>query len=164
MSRWVKWYKRLINGLRAAASGAFVCWRPSLLFTCQKCIVKRARLLSSYPWLFFLLSLIPYTDEIHFLTPKISGSGNISDCQQQSYSGLHFPGGASTIFFFYGGPRSNPFPLKYYFWQKKYLFQIPSTNKWYHFHIPSEKHCTPFNSCVNVPSLKYEKMLYQYVL
>ena len=27
-------YSKLINGLRAAASGAFVCWRPSLLFTC----------------------------------------------------------------------------------------------------------------------------------
>ena len=55
MSRWVKWYKRLI---------------------------------------------IPYTDEIHFLTPKISGSGNISHCQQQSYSGLHFQGGRLNKVFF----------------------------------------------------------------
>ena len=108
-----------------------------------KMYCKRARLLSSNPWLFFLLSLIPYTDEIHFLTPKISGSGNISHCQQQSYSALQFPG-ATQQSFFYGGPRSNPFPLKYYFWQKKYLFQIPSTDKWYHFHIPSEEHCAPF--------------------
>ena len=26
-------YSKLINGLRAAASGAFVCWRSSSLFT-----------------------------------------------------------------------------------------------------------------------------------
>ena len=34
-------YNKLINGLRAAASGAFVCWRPSLLFTCQTWHVNR---------------------------------------------------------------------------------------------------------------------------
>ena len=28
-------YSKLINGLRAAATGAFVCWRPNLLFTCK---------------------------------------------------------------------------------------------------------------------------------
>ena len=78
--------------------------------------------------------------------------------------GTTLSGGRLNKVFFYGDPRSNPFPLKYYFWQKKYLFQIPSTDKWYHFHIPSGEHCTPFNSCVNVQSLKYEKMLYQYVL
>ena len=38
-------------------------------------------------------SATAYTDEMHSLTPKISGSGNISHCQQQSYSALHSPGG-----------------------------------------------------------------------
>ena len=28
-------YSKLINGLKAAASGASVCWRPSLLFACS---------------------------------------------------------------------------------------------------------------------------------
>ena len=45
--------------------------------------------------------------------------------------------GDSTKFYTGGSaPRSNPFPLIYCFWQKRYLFQIPSTDKWYHFHIP----------------------------
>ena len=30
-------YSKLINGLRAAASCAFVCWRPNLQFTCKMC-------------------------------------------------------------------------------------------------------------------------------
>ena len=46
-------YSKLKNGLRAAVSGAIVCWRPSLLLTSIMIlyIVKRARLLSSHPWL-----------------------------------------------------------------------------------------------------------------
>ena len=44
----------LINRMRADASGAFVCWRLSLLFTCCSHVniyCKRAHLLSSHPWL-----------------------------------------------------------------------------------------------------------------
>ena len=44
----------LINRMRADASGALVCWRLSLLFTCCSHVniyCKRAHLLSSHPWL-----------------------------------------------------------------------------------------------------------------
>ena len=47
----------------------FVCWRPSLLFTCLKCIVNRARLLSSHPRL-FIHSFI-YNLKIMFIFFKI---------------------------------------------------------------------------------------------
>ena len=43
-------YSKLTNGLRADASGAFVCWRPSLYTVHMLC--KRVCLLSSHPRLF----------------------------------------------------------------------------------------------------------------
>ena len=48
-------------------------------------------------------------------------------------------------------PWSNPFPSVYipapsYFWQRRYPFRIPSTDKWIPFHIPSLDHCLPITS------------------
>ena len=44
-------------------------------------------------------------------------------------------------------------PFIYHFWQKKYPFRKPSTDKFYHFHLPSLELCFPFNCC----QLKYEE-------
>ena len=42
---------------------------------------------------------------------------------------------------------SAPYPIMYYFWQKRYPFRIPSIDKWYPFHIPCLGLCIPFNCC-----------------
>ena len=44
-------------------------------------------------------------------------------------------------------PRSNPLPfhIPRHFWQNWYPFRIPSTAKWYRFHVPSLELCIPLN-------------------
>ena len=44
-------------------------------------------------------------------------------------------------------PRSNPLPfyIPIHFWEKWCPFRIPSTDKWYRFHIPSLELCIPLN-------------------
>ena len=45
-------------------------------------------------------------------------------------------------------PRDpTPYPFIYHFSRKRYLFRIPSIDKWYPFHIPCLKLCIPFNCC-----------------
>ena len=73
------WCSKLLNGLRAAASGAFVCWRPSLLFTCVCCPLIHdssllfSSLLFSSPLLSSLLfsSLLFSTNKMPFLQERI---------------------------------------------------------------------------------------------
>ena len=46
-------------------------------------------------------------------------------------------------------PRPTPYPFLYYFWLKRFLFRIPSIDKWYTFHVHSLKLYIPFNtSCI----------------
>ena len=48
-------------------------------------------------------------------------------------------------------PRGpTPYPFIYHFWQKTYLFRLPSFDKWCSFHrhiFPSLELCIPFNYC-----------------
>ena len=50
--------------------------------------------------------------------------------------------------FIRGGVAARYSPLRfiYYSWQKKYLFCIPSFEKWYPFHKPSFQLCTPLTA------------------
>ena len=41
---------------------------------------------------------------------------------------------------------STPFPFMYHFSRKSYPFRIPSSDKWYHFHIPCLELSTPFTA------------------
>ena len=43
------------------------------------------------------------------------------------------------------GPTT--YPLTYHFSRKRYPFRIPSSDKWYSFHIPRLELCIPFNCC-----------------
>ena len=45
-----------------------------------------------------------------------------------------------------------------YFEQKKYLFRIPSTDKWYPFHIPCLDLYMHLSTAVNLLSIKYEQI------
>ena len=45
-------------------------------------------------------------------------------------------------------PEIQPLTLfTYHFSRKRYPFRIPSTDKWYSFHIPCLELCIPFNFC-----------------
>ena len=46
-----------------------------------------------------------------------------------------------------GEGGATPYPSIYNFWQKRYPFRIPSSDKWYPFRIPSLELCIPFNCC-----------------
>ena len=46
------------------------------------------------------------------------------------------------------GGRSNPLSVFYMpFWQKNYLFPMPSFDKWYPFLLTNLEFCIPFNQC-----------------
>ena len=67
---------------------------------------------------------------------------------RQDHGGTR-PGGDAVESFRRGGcaPRSNPLPfyIPIHFWEKWCPFRIPSTDKWYRFHIPSLELCIPLN-------------------
>ena len=58
-------------------------------------------------------------------------------------------GGGTKKRFLRGGsaPSPTPYPFKYDLWQKKYTFSIPSSDKWYPFHMPSLEPSIPSNFC-----------------
>ena len=96
-----------------------LCDRPPPLQWIRHCIYWRDAFLDSEDFRFWKHQPLPA--RVLFGTTLSGGGG----------------GGDSTKFYTGGSaPRSNPFPLIYCFWQKRYLFQIPSIDKWYHFHIP----------------------------
>ena len=56
------------------------------------------------------------------------------------------PWGVSQQSFIRGGSTPKSSPLAFYipFLTEKVPFRIPSIEKWYLFHIATEKHCIPF--------------------
>ena len=98
----------------------------------NKCIIRRT---GRWHRAYFFIFLFFYFFFLHLLFPEC-------------FIKFEIPGGGRCSSKFYTGtgsaPRSIPPLFVYHFWQKRYTFCIPSSDRWYPFHLPALEHYIPF--------------------